>query len=263
MLSSLPRGRSVIGSPTVSLKMVLDGEEQYLIDGRVHRLQPGYFLYVEEGAACEANLRSEAKGVCVALPLGHSTDTPLDGEVTFGRAMVLPIRSSRLGQIFRRRAQQLVAQPSDTQLLAPAAIAELHAALFEQAVDIGFALQQLDCAKLSTRQRIYAKLEQARDIIHGSEFDELDLGTLARSVGLSQFHFSRYFKMLYGKSPIHYQRSLRLTRMSVLITGTKMSITEIALVTGYSDQVAMTRAFTKEFGIPPGRFREGSGLKLS
>lgn len=260
VLSSLPRGRSVIGSSTVSLKMVLDGEEQYQIDGRVYRLQPGSFLYVEQGATCEANVRSNARGVCVSLPVGHSMDMPLEGENTFGRAMVLPVRNSRLGQLFRRRAQQLVSQQSSSQSLAPNAIAELQAALFDQAVDIGYSLEQLDCAKLPTRQRIYARLEQARDIIHGSEFDDLDLVTLARSVGLSQFHFSRYFKMLYGKSPIHYHRSLRLSRVAVLITGTKMSISEIALAAGYSDQVAMTRAFTKEFGIPPGRFRERGGL---
>src|SRR5688500_17211279 len=82
ILSSLPRGRSAIGSSTVSLKMVLDGEEQYQIDGRVYRLQPGSFLYVEQGATCEANVRSNARGVCVSLPVGHSMDMPIEGENT-------------------------------------------------------------------------------------------------------------------------------------------------------------------------------------
>lgn len=256
VLSQLPRGVSHIGAPTVSLKMVLDGEEQYEIDGRIYSLRPGSFLYVEQGANCEAQLRASAMGVCVALPLGQTINNLMQGESPFGRAMVLPTDRSHLGQLFKRRALQIAGQQEDQLVLAPRAVQELHNALFDQAWDVRSSLDLIKSAKLSTRRSIYSKLELARDMMHAADREALDLATLAREIGLSQFHFSRYFKALYGRSPIQYHRSLRLNRAASFLLSDGYSVLEVALATGYSDQVSLTHAFKKEFGIAPGQFRE-------
>lgn len=256
VLSQLPRGSSLVGSPTISLKMVLEGEERYEINGRVYRLQPGSFLYLEQGANCEAHLRSSARGVCIALPLGERVRAAFDGASPFGHAMLLPVKGSFIGKMFYKRALELTGAPETANRIAPRLIEDLNKALFEQAADMEISLDKLGSAKLSTRQHVYSKLEFAKDLIHSATDRSIDLSSIASEVGLSQYHFARYFKALYGKAPIHYHRSMRLARAATMLLSANESVLEVALATGYSDQVALNHAFKKEFGMAPGEFRQ-------
>jgi AraC family transcriptional regulator of adaptative response/methylated-DNA-[protein]-cysteine methyltransferase len=56
-----------------------------------------------------------------------------------------------------------------------------------------------------------AAVQKARRILEEAE-DEPTLAALARSVGISRFHFHRIFKAATGKTPKQYRMSLRFTR---------------------------------------------------
>ncbi|MEO9806431.1 MAG: chromate resistance protein ChrB domain-containing protein [Reichenbachiella sp.] len=65
--------------------------------------------------------------------------------------------------------------------------------------------------------------------------------------------FSKYFDDLnFGE----YLRKLRIERAVKLLEETNYSLTEIAYLTGFSDQSHFTRIFKKQMGTPPSDFRK-------
>ena len=86
--------------------------------------------------------------------------------------------------------------------------------------------------------------------------EPLSLTDIAAASGLSAFHFSRLFTALHGESVMAYVRRRRLARAARrLIDEGEVSLVELALDCGFESQQAFTRAFTRQFGVPPGRFR--------
>jgi transcriptional regulator GlxA family with amidase domain len=77
---------------------------------------------------------------------------------------------------------------------------------------------------------------------------------LAEVAGLSVCHFARMFKETIG-SPHRYVLQSRVEWARELLAGTDMPLSEIAIVTGFSDQSHYTRWFREIIGITPSSYR--------
>jgi AraC-like DNA-binding protein len=84
---------------------------------------------------------------------------------------------------------------------------------------------------------------------------------------MSRSAFAARFRDLVGESPMHYVRRCRLARAAAYLRANDRSIFEIARLSGYDSAVSLTRAFRREFGVPPGRYRRAqrseSGSELT
>lgn len=90
-----------------------------------------------------------------------------------------------------------------------------------------------------------------------SHYDqELYLKDLAAKFYMNQFHCSRLFKKVLGKTFSEYVQGIRISKASQLIRGTNLSIEEIAQKVGYSDYFYFSKVFKKEFGITPAKYRK-------
>lgn len=253
VLSTLLPGSSVIGSPAPSLKLVLDGEERYTVDGRTVAVRPGEFLYLDAGAECIATNRSTTLGLCLILPPkpaaegeGASGHDPV-----LGRALVLSTGGSAMGRALLDYSVRIARNPADGNRLASEIIGRVQTSLTEPLVQSREAIERLKAAKPSTARELHRRLERARGFLHAHDDRSVALGELALVAGLSQFHLARYFKLAFGDAPIGYHRNLRLARAARLLTEGGQSIAQIAEATGYSDQVALSHAFRKHYGMPP------------
>ncbi|MEU3623013.1 helix-turn-helix domain-containing protein [Amycolatopsis coloradensis] len=81
------------------------------------------------------------------------------------------------------------------------------------------------------------------------------LNSLAATAGLSPSHFSHLYARATGHSPMREVRTRRLHRAARLLTGTGMSVAAVAGTVGYVDQFHFSRAFRREFGLPPSSYR--------
>ncbi len=81
---------------------------------------------------------------------------------------------------------------------------------------------------------------------------------MAAVASLSPSRFNVLFKAHFGQSPNRYLIQARIDRAKALLHETRMSQQEIADALGYRDVYFFNRQFTKETGIPPGRWRDGS-----
>lgn len=252
VLSSLPRGRSMISAPAPSLKLVLDGEEVYEVDGRMLCVKPGQFLYLDAGSDCFAHLRQPTHGLCLLLPFKASQ--PATADPLIGRAMVLPTATTALGRTVATYAKRIAGDPALGEQLGGELVEHVAGSIAAPITDIQAAMERLKASKPTTRRAIYQKLEQARAHLHENIGRHIDLPELATLSGVSQFHFARYFALAFGQAPIAYHRSLRLDHAAALLRRGETCLNRVAELTGYSDQVALTHAFTRRFGQPPKRW---------
>jgi hypothetical protein len=149
VLSSLPRGRSVICAPAPSLKLVLDGEETYEIDGQMRCVRPGQYLYLDAGSDCVAHLRQPSRGLCLLLPSSSSQHGHTDPMI--GRAMVLPIATTELGRTVAGYARRIAREPRIGDRLAGELVEHVARGLAEPLVDVRAALDRLKASKPATR----------------------------------------------------------------------------------------------------------------
>ncbi|WP_277373335.1 AraC family transcriptional regulator [Pseudomonas sp. AA-38] len=84
----------------------------------------------------------------------------------------------------------------------------------------------------------------------------LGLDDVAAHVGLSAFHFQRYFLEVMGESPSAYLRRTRLDRAAMSLLMGSESVMQIALDAGYASHEAFIRAFQRRFGRVPTQYRQ-------
>ena len=82
------------------------------------------------------------------------------------------------------------------------------------------------------------------------------LHQVAKSCELSVSHFARSFKETFGVSAHRWLVQKRLSHAEDLLLATGLSLIDIALESGFSDQASFTRTFTRNFGVSPGLWRK-------
>jgi transcriptional regulator of acetoin/glycerol metabolism len=96
---------------------------------------------------------------------------------------------------------------------------------------------------------------RVREYIETHLSESVDLAALAGIAGLSLYHFARAFKQSAGVTPHHYLVQRRVARAQEMLARTELSLAEIALATGFSDQSHFARHFRQTLGMTPGQFR--------
>ncbi len=252
VLSRLKPGCSPLGTAAPSLKIVLEGECFYDVDGASLRVRPGQFLYLDSGVGCVASHRADMVGLCLVLPSRESADSGMAGEAPLlGRSLVLSTRASGVGRALEDFGRRIARDPAFGHRIADGFVRRMGAAIQYPLGESEAAMARLKAVKASTRRALLQRLERARGHLHENDGRAVALAELASVAGLSQFHLARYFKLAFGAAPIAYHRALRLERAARLLLSDNHSLIEVAQRTGYSDEVALSHAFRRHYGRPP------------
>jgi AraC-like DNA-binding protein/quercetin dioxygenase-like cupin family protein len=246
VLSRLAPGHSMIGASAPSLKLILDGEGRYEVDGRTVTVRAGEFLYLDAGSACIASNRVTTTGLCVGVPAADAGGA----DPLLGRTLVFSNRTSRLGRALQDYGIRIARDPRLGDALAGELLARVRQAIAEPLAASRAAICGLRAAKLSTRRELQRRLERARAFLHDHDDRGVSLAEMAASAGLSQFHLARHFRDTFGEAPIAYHRALRLARAADWLARGH-SVAAAAEATGYSDPVALSHAFRRRYGAPP------------
>jgi PAS domain S-box-containing protein len=85
--------------------------------------------------------------------------------------------------------------------------------------------------------------------------ESLRIEDISKQAGLSVYQFEQRVQRLFHLSPLQLLHKLRLDEGTRLLRETTMPLGEIALQTGWCDQSAFTRHFSRYAGMAPGKFR--------
>lgn len=98
-------------------------------------------------------------------------------------------------------------------------------------------------------------ISAALGLIHQEPERGWKVEELAAAVGLSRSVFSARFTHLVGEPPITYLTRWRMQRATRLLKS-NVEIEKIAELLGYESEGAFHKAFKREIGIPPARYRK-------
>ena len=101
----------------------------------------------------------------------------------------------------------------------------------------------------------YAELAKAIQHMQRHFATPLRIDQIAKQAGLSLYQFEQRVRRVFHLSPLQLLHKLRLDEATRLLRETTESLGDIALQTGWCDQSAFTRHFSRYTGLTPGKFR--------
>ena len=105
-------------------------------------------------------------------------------------------------------------------------------------------------------ENIYSEvISNARRYIHENFSRKISIDEIARHCCMSQYHFSRIFKVCISVAPHQYLLQLRLRHAEKLIKYTDLPITDICFMSGFSSLDYFSTAFAKKYKRSPTKFR--------
>ena len=102
-------------------------------------------------------------------------------------------------------------------------------------------------------------LLRARDAMDRAYAQPLDVRSVAAVAHVSEAHFSRCFRQVFGETPHRYLQRRRVERSMFLLRETDRSVTDICLDVGFTSLGTFSRTFSAIVGETPSAYRLGHG----
>lgn len=259
-----------------SIKYVLEGTENYQLNGQLYTVKEGQYLLSgchSEGYA-EIPDKKIARGICInitAAILGEVCASLLKPGSAFPELHFehFLTTSDFFDNLYRTEDTGL---GQFLQLLEPVMSAANHPAdrrffeipfyytlaekiLTDQQV-VYRQLQSIHSIKASTKRDLLKRISIGKYYIDSYYRNALDIQTIAREANISEYHFYRLFKVVYGVSPYQYILRKRLEYGYSILQSQKIHVSDAAIESGFSDVYTFSKAFKRYFRIPPSTILE-------
>ena len=89
--------------------------------------------------------------------------------------------------------------------------------------------------------------------------EPLDVRAVAAVAYVSEAHFIRTFRAVFGETPHRYLQRRRVERSMFLLRETNRSVTDICLDVGFNSLGTFSRTFREIVGETPSEYRVGNG----
>ncbi len=258
-------------SQGIGIKYVLNGKEQYLVNGKTMNVMPRHFLLVNHKSevGCRIYSKEVVKGVCLFLntqmvndvhrTLTTATQTLLDSPFDtttpsfqcFER--IYDAHQSNLGLYILQVSSLIEKHPNH--IFSENLYYQLAENMVINQNEEFKKMNAITAKKASTREELYRRLLVAKEYIEDNFDKNTEIEAIARLANISTFHFFRTFKEVFNISPHQYVLNLRLKKAAQLLKKPQNSITEIAYQVGFADIHAFSKAFKKNYQVAPSYFR--------
>jgi AraC family transcriptional regulator len=256
----------------LGLKYVAGGEENYILKGKRYLIPAGKYLLVNESSArLEVAIKNTVtRSLCVNIEqrllneilLQMQRPDDLENYQLVSQHLLTPeifVRAATaskefqqaLGKVFESVEQGL------PHTLPVEHIFDLTSLLVQENLDVIRSYYKLKTARPSTRQELFHRLYQGKEMLDDSIFSDLSIAEVASDCCLSEFRFYRLFKQCFGVSPYNYLIKRRMEK-SLDLKKLNLSWGEIAYQLNFTDQAAFSNAFKKVMGVSPSVYKAGS-----
>jgi AraC-like DNA-binding protein len=99
------------------------------------------------------------------------------------------------------------------------------------------------------------RLLRARDAMDRAYAEPLNVPAVAAVAHVSEAHFIRTFRAVFGETPHHYLQRRRVERSMFLLRETGRSITDVCLDVGFTSLGTFSRTFREIVGETPSQYR--------
>lgn len=94
--------------------------------------------------------------------------------------------------------------------------------------------------------------------VHGDLATRWTLRSLAAAAGLSRSAFAARFAETMHQTPMQYVTQCRMRRAMTLLRSEQLPVAAVAARVGYGSEAALSAAFVRHVGLPPGHYRRSA-----
>ena len=253
----------------LSVKTILSGEEWYSVGKRNLAVRPGQFLILndDQNYSCrvhrarvfsiffkrefaadvfrDCNVREES---LLDNPFVTNSESPEFFQTLHAIDTTLQFKLSSLASVLERKGYD-EDEISEHLLYLLRQLIQVHNMEADEAM-------RVNAIKQSTKVEIYRRLCIAKDVLHSSFMDKLDLGDIGSASCLSTPQLIRQFKSVFQCTPHQYLSRLRLRHAAELLINDDEPVSSITLQSGFEDPSAFCRAFRIAYGVSPEAYRK-------
>jgi AraC-like DNA-binding protein len=234
------------------------GDAHHMSSGKgATRPFPNYGINAKIRSRDLSPLRAGGAGETSRFVCGYMTCDPcLSRPLLNGLPPVFKvnIRTDRSGHWLESSIMHLVEEAASGRVGSEAMLAKLSEALFVDTLRryvAGLPEQQMGWLT-GARDPIVGK---SLGLLHSRVAHPWTIADLADEVGISRSALVERFTRYLAEPPMTYLTRWRLHLAARSLERTSRGVAEIAADVGYESEAAFNRAFKREFGQPPGRYR--------
>lgn len=123
---------------------------------------------------------------------------------------------------------------------------------FLSAINNSFSNKNIDTDNATTIERV----KNTVDFMNNCYREEINIKSLADMCYIGEHHFLKLFKSIYNKTPHQFLMSIRMNAAINYLVNTSTDITEIAILTGFTDRTYFSKSFKNYFGVTPSEYRK-------
>jgi AraC family transcriptional regulator len=268
VFSSLSEFYQPVYSNGFSIKYVVEGIERYTLNNRQYPIETGKYLLSNN--TMEGNVAIErgknAKGICInVLPeliaevvaSRQRPDTAFS-DADLGRFFTSNLffenqynaLNTHLGKTLLNLTKAIQLNKISSEDLTIEFFYEISEQIIADQIPIFRQLQAIPSLKSATKKDLYRKLLRGKDFADAYFTNPLTISDIAQEACMSEYHFYRLFKSVFGKSPNQYLIQKRLDfSQSMLQSGASVSLTSAE--SGFVDIHTFSKTFKKHFGVSP------------
>lgn len=272
IFSSLKEYYQPAKSEGFAIKYVADGVERYKLNGKNYPITTGRYLLTNDTyeGSVEIEADKNVKGICINVapeliaevlasnkrPDTAYTDIELVKYLTSVHFLDNQYSDSRthLGRLLK----DLTAKAYSHELSEEDVTNEFFYTIAEKIIEdqstVYKQLQAIPGLKAATKKDLYRKLQRGKEFIDNSFTFPLTIDAIAREACMSEYHFFRLFKSVFGLSPNQYLIKKRLEHGRNILLQDRYSVSVAAVESGFSDIHTFSKAFKKQFGASPSLF---------
>ncbi|MFT3679282.1 MAG: AraC family transcriptional regulator [Ferruginibacter sp.] len=270
-VSSLSEFSRPVKGAGFAIKFVTTGSERYTVNKQQYHIAANSYLLLngEHDVIVDIESKKNVRGICINISTNYIeqavasfirpdtafpdtglasffyTDQFLENHYQAARTLL----GSKMETISKKiQDKTFSATDINTDLFLELAenLVSDQAGVFKQ-------LQTIPAIKTATKKELYRRLLKAKEFIDTNYTFRLTTEQIAKEAMISEYHFFRLFKKVFGKSPHQYILQKRLHAACTPLRD-KEKIAEVALNCGFTDVYTFSKAFKKHFGIPPSSF---------
>ena len=170
--------------------------------------------------------------------------------------LITPDEAELHPEAFRLMQEIIDSYPDRTE---PLRIPMIYSYLIQFFVLVGRNHIRRDLFSQDTKSRrqtdCYERLNASLNFINTNYMNDISVEDAARTAGFSKFHFSRLFKQFTDQTFCEYLNQRRISAAETLLMNQRLSVTDVALQSGFSSLSTFNRAFRNIKSCTPSEFK--------
>lgn len=258
----------------LTLRYVSSGVEQYTINNTRYDIQPGQYLVTNRHSKGSVLIDSvkAVKGICIDLSqevlsevFSNITEPSAFGIITdlqesFYNPEFLENKynaaNTYTGSFLEQLDKSVFSYGCDASDITIDFFYSLCEKIVSDYVPLQIQLKKVGGVKSETRKELLRRLIKGKQLLDDTFLTNPPIGGISQECGISQYHFYRLFKNVFGKSPNQYLIHKRLHFAHSALIQKQHSISDLALICGYSDVHSFSKSFKKHFGVNPSHLKK-------